>query len=170
MFDAAFAHAVFQHLEEPEAALASMSRVLVPGGVIGVADADYDGSLIWPESPALLRALEVQTTLRERAGGDPRVGRKLGGLLAAAGFAGVEVSAAAVCEGTPEVTRRTGEASARYMEAPRFQERAVALGIAEGGEFAELAAAWREWGAAPGACWTRFWMHAVGRKRSSPSP
>jgi SAM-dependent methyltransferase len=163
-FDAAFGHAVFQHLDEPEEALAEMYRVLVPGAVIGLADADYDGSLIWPVTPGLLRAIQVQTVMRDRAGGDARVGRRLGGLLAATGFVDVEVSATATCEGSPEVTRRTGEASARYLEAPAFQERASALGVAEIGEFPRLAAAWREWGAAPGACWARFWMHAIGRK------
>ena len=95
-FDAVFAHALFQHLEEPAAALCEFSRVLAPAGVIGLADADFDGSVIWPASPDLkARALKVETAVRERAGGDPRIGRRLGTLLAEAGFQDIVVSAVA---------------------------------------------------------------------------
>ena len=163
-FDAVFAHALFQHLEEPAAALKELWRVLSPGGVMGVADADYDGSLIFPSGPELERAMAIQTAVRELGNGDPRIGRRLGSLLASAGFADVAVSASAMSEGTPDAAIRTAEASARYFEAAAFQERALAAGMAEHAEFAAAAAAWREWGAAPGACWVRFWIQATGFK------
>jgi SAM-dependent methyltransferase len=163
-FDAVFCHAVLQHLSDPAAALTEFSRVLRPGGVIGLADADYDGSLIWPPSEGLSRALDLQEAVRRRAGGDPRIGRRLGGLLDTAGFMDIAVSATATCEGTSEATRRTAEFSARYIEAPAFQGRAAALGLATPGDLATMAAAWREWGSTPGAMWARFWCNAIARK------
>ena len=50
-FDAVFCHAVLQHLRDPLSALREFRRVLSPGGVIGVADADIDGSIIAPSDP-----------------------------------------------------------------------------------------------------------------------
>jgi SAM-dependent methyltransferase len=163
-FDAVFCHAVLQHLPEPAAALAEFARVLRPGGVIGLADADYDGSLIWPRPEGLSRALDLQDAVRQRAGGDPRIGRRLGGLLDDAGFVDIAFSATATCEGTSEATGRTAEFSARYLEAPAFHERAAALGLATPGDLATMAPAWREWGSTPGAMWARFWCNAIGRK------
>ena len=52
-FDAAFAHAMLQHVEFPLDVLRELRRVLRPGGVIGVADADRDGWIMAPQPPAL---------------------------------------------------------------------------------------------------------------------
>src|SRR5437660_8574741 len=47
-FDAAFSHAVMQHLRDPLTALREIRRVLKPGGVVGIADADHDGTILAP--------------------------------------------------------------------------------------------------------------------------
>src|SRR6185312_15162000 len=45
-FDIVHAHKVLQHLAEPVAALKEMRRVVRPGGIVAVRDADY-GSFTW---------------------------------------------------------------------------------------------------------------------------
>ena len=50
-FDVAFMHAILQHLEEPAAAITEVRRVLRPGGLIALADADFGGHVIAPRTP-----------------------------------------------------------------------------------------------------------------------
>ena len=54
-FDVAFANQVLQHLSDPVAALREMGRVVKPGGVVAVRDADYASMLGHPGS-ALAKA------------------------------------------------------------------------------------------------------------------
>lgn len=163
-FDAAFAHALLQHLADPLAAVREMHRVLKPGGIIALADADYDGSLFWPTTPELERASALDRRLRELNGGQWDVGRRLRGLLHEAGFVRTEGSAVAGCEGTEVSTRMTGEFTARLYDAPEYIAHVVGNGLATEAEMAEFAAAWRAWGAHPGAYWARFWCQCVGWK------
>jgi ubiquinone/menaquinone biosynthesis C-methylase UbiE len=157
-FDAAFVHAVLQHLPEPLAALVELRRVLRPGGVIGVADADFDGAIMAPASAAIERSTELLGRMRLNA----YIGKHLAQLLHAAGFARTAASASVGYEGTPEATRMAAGFQARYLEAPEFVAHVVARGWASEAELREMAAAWRAWGDAPGAFAARFTCEAVG--------
>ncbi len=76
-FDAVFSHAVVEHLREPRAALQEMRRVLKPGGVLGLRDADRAGEIFWPPDPTLLKFHDVWSRLGQHNGGDPFFGRRL---------------------------------------------------------------------------------------------
>jgi SAM-dependent methyltransferase len=92
-FDAVFAHALFEHLQEPEKAAAEIWRVLKPGGFVGLRSPDWGGFLLQPYPAAVAEAIASYRELMVKNGGDPYAGRKLPGLLRGAGFGRVRPSA-----------------------------------------------------------------------------
>jgi hypothetical protein len=133
-------------------------RVLKPGGVIGIADADLDGGLIAPESDALARGTDIMKRMRQ----NPHVGKNLRGLLHNAGFVRVEASATAGARGDATSVKWDGEWNARYFEAEPMIALAEARGWATRDEMLEIAGAWRAWGDDPGAFSAAFWCSAIG--------
>lgn len=160
-FDAVLFHAVLQHLDEPESALREAYRVVRPGGVVGVADADFGGSIIGPSSPPLEISIDLMAALR-RGRGDPFVGRRLGSLLAGAGFEQVTPGARADCDAGQDVTKRTGGLQAAYFGAPQLRAYALAHALVEARDLDAIPGAWLDWGNAPGAVWAKFWCFATG--------
>jgi SAM-dependent methyltransferase len=104
-FDAAFAHTVVMGLREPVRALAELRRVLRPGGIVGLRDPDLGTEFIAPTTPLLEQRHALLLRVREHNGGDPFVGRRLRGLLLAAGFAKAEATASVWSAGSLEETR-----------------------------------------------------------------
>ena len=156
-FDAAFAHALLQHVEFPLDALRELRRVLRPGGVIGIADADRDGAIMAPDFDALRLWHDIQ----RRQPRHPNIGRHLRALLHEAGFERVQASAVASARGDAISVKLDGEACARYAESEPFIAYAVANGWATREQMLEIAAAWRAWGEDPGAFFAAFWCQAV---------
>jgi ubiquinone/menaquinone biosynthesis C-methylase UbiE len=157
-FDAVFSHALLQHVESPLAAVREMRRVLKPGGVIGIADADFGGAIAHPSLPAIERGTEIWVKLRP----SPHVGRQLRDLLVEAGLERVDGWYQGGGPLNQNTAAMTGEFWADYFEAEPFIEHAVAQGWATREEMLEVSAAWREWSKAPGAFWATFWCQAVG--------
>ncbi|MEZ5264099.1 MAG: methyltransferase domain-containing protein [Acidimicrobiales bacterium] len=69
-FDVAYAHQVLQHVARPLDALREMWRVLRPGGLLAVRDADYGTMMHAPHDPRLDRWLRLYDTVA-RHGGEP---------------------------------------------------------------------------------------------------
>lgn len=93
-FDGCWADRTFQHLANPEAALAELVRVTKSGGRIVTVDPDYDTQVVDVEDQELARRV-----LRFRADHQLRQGtlaHRMGGLFAAAGLTDLHVEAATV--------------------------------------------------------------------------
>jgi SAM-dependent methyltransferase len=145
-FDRIFSNALLEHLSDPVRALQELYRTLKPGGIIGVSAPDWGGFLLSPPSAELTRAIEAYTGLQTRNGGDVQVGRKLGLHLAAAGFAGVQMSARYECYPSREVI---GEFLALQLEQQGDAQSARTL---------------RAWSRVEGGMFAQTWVEAVARK------
>lgn len=157
-FDAVFSSAMLQHLPDPLAVLHEVRRVVRPGAVVGLVDADWDGQLLHPTNPLLEASFEVMRRLR--AGTSPSVGKQLRSLLVEAGFVNCESYARVVHHGTPDEVAGVGTFTASLMSGQRDQ--IIELNIATGAEVDEMERAWKLWSEEPGGFLARFWIEAVG--------
>ncbi len=93
-FDACFADRTFQHLADPEAALAEMVRVTRPGGRILVADPDYDTQVVDVADQVLARqVLRYRADVLLRNG---TLAHRMGGLFVSFGLVALQAEAATV--------------------------------------------------------------------------
>ena len=85
-FDAVFMSALISNLQHPIKALSEAFRVLRSTGVVGVKEFDQRANIIYPEFEFQSKVDDLHNRLRLLNGHDPNSGRKLKGLLEAAGF------------------------------------------------------------------------------------
>jgi len=104
-FDFIVMRLVLEHLVDPVLALRELKKLLRPGGRIAVISNDFEFHLrTWPPVPELDDLYDAYIASRRADGGDPCIGRRVPGLLNAAGFqiAGFEVeNAHNLLEGDP---------------------------------------------------------------------
>jgi ubiquinone/menaquinone biosynthesis C-methylase UbiE len=91
-FDAAHFSGVLEHLTEPGRALDLAYRVLKTGGVIAAREKQADGDwVVGPHREALVQLSAWACEAWRAAAGDPALGKRLGTLFRAAGFARIDV-------------------------------------------------------------------------------
>jgi SAM-dependent methyltransferase len=162
-FDAVFISAVLGNLHEPIRGLREAYRVLKPGGVIGVKEFDHGGDLIYPSDPALEKYGELYLRLRRENGHDPETGRKIGVLLLAAGFSGLNLSAVYESFADSNAVGGFAHVSAGLL-AEGWANKFLDRGWATAEDVKEMSDAWRRFAASPGAIFAATWCEAVARK------
>jgi ubiquinone/menaquinone biosynthesis C-methylase UbiE len=162
-FDAVLVHALLYHLGEPMKALQELWRVLKPGGLIGVRDADIDGDIYYPQGPDVDRFWKLAEQVMRHNGGDVRFGRRHRQMLREAGFIRIVASASSDSFGTLEMTTRF---SKYWAEIFLVQHRELILthGWATASELNTMRDALLAWGAGSDAFYSRCRCEAVGRK------
>ena len=141
-FDAVFSHNVLEHLNDPARAIAEMQRVLKPGGVIGIRDADMGGYLVQPPEKLLIDFLALYELDWHTVSGDPRFARRLPQALGEAGLADLRVSASYdVYFAENARTLFVDVAAARYREKD-FVERVLSGGMASLERLEAMRTAW----------------------------
>ncbi|WP_405984330.1 methyltransferase domain-containing protein [Streptomyces sp. NBC_00872] len=148
-FDIVHAHQVLQHVGDPVRALSEMRRVCRPGGVVAARDADYGAFTWFPAVPGLDGWQELYREVARANGGEPDAGRRLLSWARRAGFAdsGITATATNWCFTSPEERAWWSGLWADRTTASRYGELAVGGGHATRARLAEIAGAWREWGA-----------------------
>ena len=148
-FDVVHAHQVLQHLSDPVGALREMRRVLRPGGVLAVRDADYGAMRWFPESDGLDDWQSLYQVVARAQGGEPDAGRRLLSWVREAGFEDVSATASTWCYADEETRPWWGDLWAERSLKSGFAEQAMEGGHAAAADLDEIARAWRAWGSSP---------------------
>jgi SAM-dependent methyltransferase len=143
-FGVVFAHALFQHLRDPNQAISEMHRVLAPGGIIALRSPDWGAIIITPPTPALMSAFKMFIDVYY-ANGTPLAGRDGPSLLRSAGCQDVTFTATVEHENPANL----GQFAAAKLIAPEQEEGAACL---------------RAWAANPDALFAQMWCETVARR------
>lgn len=162
-FDVAYGHQVLQHLSRPVDALREVRRVLRPGGIVAVRDADYGTFAWWPQSKSIERFMDVYHAVARRNGADADAGRRLQSWVREAGYVNIETTGTVQVFADAASAANWGLAWAERTLHSSFGQQAVEYGIASPEEMAWISDGWREWVAAPDAFFMYTHIEVIGR-------
>jgi SAM-dependent methyltransferase len=163
-FDAVFSHALFEHLTDKPKALGEIRRVLKPGGFFGVRAPDSSARISEPPDPLIDQFWTLFDKIRDKLGGESKVGRRLCGLLHHTGFTQVRGSASFEWYGTPDSLLWFAELISRFAVDSPYATEWLARGWTERETLEQISAAWKGWAARPDAFAATAWCEAVGWK------
>ncbi|MEL6677028.1 MAG: class I SAM-dependent methyltransferase, partial [Bacteroidota bacterium] len=85
-FDYIYCRFLFQHLEDPQRALASLSRALKPGGTLHILDVNDEWLFMYPEISEFRIFCQIAAEHQQRKGGNRFIGKALHHLFKHTGF------------------------------------------------------------------------------------
>ncbi|MFJ4718668.1 methyltransferase domain-containing protein [Streptomyces luteogriseus] len=140
------AHQVLQHVGDPVRALREMRRVVKPGGLIAVRDADYEAMTWYPASEGLDAWLDLYRRVARANGGEPDAGRRLKAWALRAGLTDITATSGTWTFATPQERAWWSGLWADRTLASAYADRAVEGGHSDEAGLRGVAEAWREWG------------------------
>lgn len=146
-FDVAYGHQILQHLADPVGALGEIHRVLRPGGLVAVRDADYGSMTHYPHYPELDRWLDLYRRVARYNGGEPDAGRRLREWVSEAGFLEIRATVSSWSYTDRRERREWAQLWSSRIQVDRFGQRVAA--VDQAADIPELAAAWLRWAEEP---------------------
>ena len=162
-FDVVYAHQLLQHLAEPVEALREFMRVLKPGGVVAVRDADYGTMTHFPHEVGIDRFFEIYSQLARANGGEPDAGRRLLSWVRSAGFREADMTTSSWTYATPASRAHWAELWSGRTGVSKYVERVEELGVSDREELAELGTLFQEWASNPEAVFAFLHGEVVAR-------
>ncbi len=163
--DAAFFHAILDHLDNPVKALREAHRVLKPGGVVGVRDPEGSLNVVIGPFAESIKQQIVDVFLGDiRFGRDPHLGLHLSALVLEAGFGRVEQTASYENFSTQERIQYAADLHINPFSQPEFVNRVINRGLTDRRAVEEMLANLKVWREHPASSLSLAWCEAVGWK------
>jgi ubiquinone/menaquinone biosynthesis C-methylase UbiE len=148
-FDIVHAHQLLQHLTKPVEAIKEMYRVVRPGGIVALRDADYGGMIWSPQDPRLDDWMNLYQQMTGKNHVEANAGRCLFGWVSEIPFTTIEVSTSTWTFATPESREWWGSLWAERIQKSTFAQQALIHGLAQQEALDGLSDAFTNWAAQP---------------------
>ena len=166
-FDVAHCHNLLMHVPDTSAALAEVTRVLKPGGVIGCREMICGASFTHPDFGVIRKAWDMFEDLLTMDDAHPQMGSDLKAVLLEAGFANVRATASFDTYSAPDDVEFIHRLAVGWFLSPEITEAAIKYGAATPELCEEIRVAYEKWRVHPGALIGVAFGEAVANK---PSP